>query len=118
MVPKQIKSPAILAGLAAASVPMTARPQVELPDEMVLSARLIGVTMERDALSAQVKQLTASLAESEARAELAAAEIANLRQLCRDMLPVFQAARPLVLNLERLKDAALAQEAERDAASA
>lgn len=26
--------------------------------------------------------------------------------LCRNMLPVFEAARPLVLSLERLKDAA------------
>ena len=34
------------------------------------------------------------------------AERDELLQLCRDMLPVFQAARPLVLNLERLKDAA------------
>lgn len=30
----------------------------------------------------------------------------RLRKLCRDMLPVFEAARPLVLNLERLRDAA------------
>lgn len=34
------------------------------------------------------------------------AENAALRQLCRDMLRVFEAARPLVLNLERLRDAA------------
>ena len=34
------------------------------------------------------------------------AEIEALRKLCRDMLPVFEAARPLVLNLERLRDAA------------
>lgn len=33
-------------------------------------------------------------------------ENAQLRRLCRDMLPVFEAARPLVLNLERLRDAA------------
>ena len=33
------------------------------------------------------------------------AERDALLQLCKDMLPVFQAARPLVLNLERLKDA-------------
>lgn len=30
----------------------------------------------------------------------------ELRALCRTMLPVFEAARPLVLNLERLRDAA------------
>lgn len=34
------------------------------------------------------------------------AEIERLRKLCRDMLPVFEAARPLVLNLERMRDAA------------
>lgn len=34
------------------------------------------------------------------------AEVMQLRELCRDMLPVFEAARPLVLNLERLKEAA------------
>lgn len=34
------------------------------------------------------------------------AERDALRALCRDMLPVFEAARPLVLNLERLRDAA------------
>lgn len=37
------------------------------------------------------------------------AENARLRKLCRDMLPVFEAARPLVLNLERLRDAAKEQ---------
>ncbi len=36
----------------------------------------------------------------------AEAEADALRELCRDMLPVFEAARPLVLNLERLRDAA------------
>lgn len=34
-------------------------------------------------------------------------ENAQLRRLCQDMLPVFEAARPLVLNLERLRDAAV-----------
>lgn len=34
------------------------------------------------------------------------AENDQLRRLCQDMLPVFEAARPLVLNLERLRDAA------------
>lgn len=41
-----------------------------------------------------------------ARAERAEAEAEALRALCRDMLPVFEAARPLVLNLDRLRDAA------------
>lgn len=30
----------------------------------------------------------------------------ELKALCATMLPVFEAARPLVLNLERLRDAA------------
>lgn len=34
------------------------------------------------------------------------AENAQLRDLCRHILPVFEAARPLVLTLERLRDAA------------
>lgn len=34
-------------------------------------------------------------------------ENSQLRKLCADMLPVFEAARPLVLNLERLRDAAV-----------
>ena len=33
-------------------------------------------------------------------------ENAELRDLCRHILPVFEAARPLVLTLERLRDAA------------
>lgn len=45
--------------------------------------------------------------EDELRQRIAQLEDENqrLRELCADMLPVFQAARPLVLNLERLKDA-------------
>lgn len=30
----------------------------------------------------------------------------KMAKLCQEMLPVFEAARPLVLTLERLKDAA------------
>jgi hypothetical protein len=102
-----------------------ARPQVELPE--LPKAREFILMNDHDFKAQKVNAFSAgqmrdyarqAIAESEARAELAAAEIANLRQLCRDMLPVFQAARPLVLNLERLKDAAIAQEAEREAASA
>jgi len=45
-------------------------------------------------------------ADADAAIEALQAEIEALRKLCRDMLPVFEAARPLVLNLERLRDAA------------
>lgn len=40
------------------------------------------------------------------RADAAERRVEELRKLCGDMLKVFEAARPLVLNLERLRDAA------------
>ena len=43
---------------------------------------------------------------SAAEVERLEARIAELTDMCRTMLPVFEAARPLVLNLERLRDAA------------
>jgi hypothetical protein len=39
------------------------------------------------------------------RADAAERRVEELRELCGDMLKVFEAARPLVLNLERLRDA-------------
>lgn len=44
-----------------------------------------------------------------AERDVSMAECERLRTLCRDMLPVFEAARPLVLNLERLRDATKGQ---------
>lgn len=60
---------------------------------------------EVESLNETVKFLSSRLLSFDMRAERAEAEAEALRQLCRDMLPVFEAARPLVLNLERLRDA-------------
>lgn len=66
-----------------------------------------------DALRAEVELARDGWHMANGTAELAMkhrdeaeAEADALRELCRDMLPVFEAARPLVLNLERLRDAA------------
>lgn len=40
------------------------------------------------------------------RATLLQEKVDEYKELCKDMLPVFEAARPLVLTLERLKDGA------------
>lgn len=55
--------------------------------------------MNEDPIADEIKQLRIKNAQLRN-------ENAQLRDLCRHMLPVFEAARPLVLTLERLRDAA------------
>lgn len=44
--------------------------------------------------------------ETETEIERLRAENRKLRELCRHILPMFEAARPLVMTLEQLRDAA------------
>lgn len=68
-----------------------------------------------DALQAEVRRATSAVEskagwEWKSRAERAEAAVERLKELCSRMVPVFEAARPLVLTLEELKRAAMKEQ--------